>query len=179
MGNKKTEDTHFGNQGESSSNSLTEEAKIRHKVAEKTIYDGFFIDPKELYGKYPPSLKNVVKDPHVTLKFRPNERETLIDAIGTEVKILILGYGNDGKNEGLLVKIVTDDPALQKQIDEIPVQHITLSYGEDCAPKDTADIEYTLFEREEGEEPDYIMGRFGHFIKGGAVVSSLEDFADK
>ena len=64
-------------------------------------YMGIFTD-YPLGGR----LFREIENQHITLAFRPDEEKfkELLNYVGTKQAFEIKGYGNDGKNEGLLFK---------------------------------------------------------------------------
>ena len=82
---------------------------------QKPIYHGIFFDKgdiasyKEHLGIDTPSLPDVVENPHVTFGFRVEPvdgfDELFASYTDSDGLVLIVGYGNDGGNEGFLVKI--------------------------------------------------------------------------
>ena len=101
-----------------------------------------------------------------------------MDQVGSNAKITAIGYGNDGRNEGLLVKVESDDPEIQAAVDEVAVPHITLSYSKDSHPMYTSGLEFTPL-----EQPFKITGTYGIFTRkhdetGRSAVLS-QDFLKK
>ena len=77
---------------------------------------------------------------HVTLSYRPSEDiwAELKPYIGKEVEVKVVGYGNDGQNEGLLV-----------EFDGIPYygaekKHITLSIAEGAKAVNTGFLDFSV-----------------------------------
>ena len=66
-------------------------------------YIGCFVSPEELMEKLSgireDGLENTIKTPHVTFAYRPEAVDR--NLFGEKVGITIIGYGNDGTNEGL------------------------------------------------------------------------------
>ncbi len=120
-------------------------------------YIGCFIDREKLYESIAAiertPLYRIIGNTHITFAYRP---ETVDETLfGEEVRVRIVGYGNNGKNEGLKVEIASDNEKIQSLAEKIPVPHITLSVSEDG---DTADTRYLEFE---AVEPIEITGVFG------------------
>lgn len=126
--------------------SVTEEREFAEKVKDKAFYTGIFVDREELYNKFPAHLENSVEKPHVTINFAPNETQLHLEELGSDAKVFAVGYGNNGKNEGLLVKVETDNPVLEKAIKDIEVPHITLSCSNDSHPMYTSKLEFSPLE---------------------------------
>ena len=108
-----------------------------------------------MYSNFPPHLAHKIRDPHVTVAFRPGADKILLDSLGSKASIRAVGYGNDGKNEGLLVEVFTEDSAIQKILEErselddrtgeskkVPT-HITLSIAEGAKAVNTKNLDFT------------------------------------
>lgn len=89
------------------------EAKAKEMVtASQVIYYGVFFDEneiKKLVEQLAPGkrLSNIVKNPHITFGFKKEMSDNFRSHIGGKYDLTrkIIGYGNDGKNEGFLVEI--------------------------------------------------------------------------
>ena len=129
-------------------------------------YVGFFVDFEELTEKVQNIRRNplsgTVMTPHVTYEFQPETADTSL--FGEEVDIQITGYGNDGRNEGLKVSVVSRNRRLQTIISRIEVPHITLAISGDGLSVDTRHLEF------EPLNPIHIKGRFGGFTFEDGVV---------
>ena len=145
---------------------LAKEREQAEQLKKQTIYAGVFVDDEELYNLAPPKLEKRVNNPHITTKFRPDAVNLLLNSLGSQVKITVVGYGNDGKNEGLLVKAESDDPMVQEALNKIDTPHITLSCSADGKPKDTANLEFLPI-----DSPFDIEGKYGLFLNGGNVIT--------
>ena len=95
-------------------------------------FTGCFVDPQEFWNKIKKirtsPLRIAVPIPHVTFAYRP----AFIDEslFGIPMTITITGYGCDGQNEAVKVKVKSDNPKLEKMIQAIAVPHITISLSE-------------------------------------------------
>ena len=151
---------------------MSEEERKVEALREKTIYTGLFVDPQALYSQAPATLKRRIKNPHVTTSFHPEARQLKVNQIGSRAKIIAIGYGNDGRVEGLLVRVEADDPDLQQACDEreaeVPL-HITLSCADGASPKETGYLEFHKL-----EEPIELTGTYGLFIQGKVVTDKTE-----
>ena len=127
---------------ESSFETLAQARTLAEKVKEKVAYTGIFVDGEKLYSETPAHLENTIRNPHVTINFAPDEAQLHLDELGKKARIFVTGYGNNGKNEGLLVKVETDDPVIQKMVNQVKIPHITLSYSKDSHPMYTSDLEF-------------------------------------
>lgn len=112
----------------------------------KVIYTGIFID--KLPDNIVPVFSNTPKLLHITDKFKPAKGELRDDLLGKEVKIEILGIGNNNRNQALLTK------------DEVlGYRHITVSWKDGATPKESKLIdEWVRF-----EEPIVVYGTYGYF----------------
>ncbi len=146
-------------------NSMSEEEKELELLSEKILYSGVFIDADDLYSKAPSLLENRVKTPHITTCFRPKEADELnLNSLGKDVRISAIGYGNNGKNEGLLAKLESDDPETQKACDKIEKPFITLSLAPGARAIDTGSLEFVTL-----DEPIELTGKYGLFMQGKEV----------
>lgn len=104
------------------------------------VYEGFFIRET-----LPHKLAKDVEYKHITTAFRPYYVHE--ELYGTEAKFMITGYGNDGVNEGYLVKLVScESQELIDLFNNISVPHITLSTSIEGKPVDTANIQFTPYD---------------------------------
>ena len=142
---------------------LSRDREFLERVKEKTSYTGLFVDRNELYDKAPAHLENIVENPHVTTNFAPDETQLHLDELGSKARIFAVGYGNNGKNEGLLVKVESDDPVIQAAVDAIDTPHITLSCSNDSHAMYTAGLEFSPL-----EEPFEIDGEYCLYLKSEA-----------
>lgn len=137
-------------------------------------YIGLFIE-FEMFNKQIADIKTnnlykVIKNPHVTISYKPEFVEEGL--FGEEVTIRIVGYGNDGINEGLKVELITDNEVIKKQIKEIKVPHITLSIAENGHAVDTYRLDF------EPIEPIEITGIYGGFSNSEEVITDLTEKGD-
>lgn len=160
MQNEKLNSDTLQKDNQSSFEALAGDRDLAERVKNETFYAGLFVDREELYKNAPAHLKNTIENPHVTTKFAPNEMDLHLDELGTKAKIFAIGYGNNGKNEGLLVKVEAEDPVIQKAIDNVETPHITLSYSDDSHPKYTSDLEFTPI-----EQPFELTGEYCLYLK--------------
>lgn len=131
------------------------------------IYIGCFVNRQELLEKVQPfadsRLHKIIENPHVTFAYRPdNVDETLF---GKMVSIRVMGYANNGHNEGVKVELSSDDPAIREMAAKIKVPHITLSVSETGESVDTWALDF----RE--TEPFEISGIFGGVTEDKKVVT--------
>lgn len=73
------------------SDTLTENQDLAERIAKKIWYSGFFVNPEELYNKFPPHLAKPVKTPHVTTNYKPDVQNLHLDSLGSKAKIIAIG----------------------------------------------------------------------------------------
>ncbi len=168
------------NSREVSFESLAEERELADYAKNQIIYTGLFIDPDEIYSIFPPTLSHKIRDPHVTISYRPGAEKVFLDALGSNANIRAVGYGNDGQNEGLLVEVMADDPTIQKSLNErmepdntgeikpVPI-HVTLSIAEGAEAVNTRNLDFKKL-----DTPIDLTGNYKLFRKDGILVSDKE-----
>lgn len=134
----------------------------------KHVYSGAFIAPEDILkiresvpGK---ALDTGVRNPHVTFTFKCGP--VLESHFGANVHIEVIGYGNDGYNEAVLVSLSSNDPDIQEILSKIHFEnpHITLSTHGNSSPKNSRYLSF-----EPLEKPIAISGKYGAFTKQGIV----------
>lgn len=118
----------------------------------KVIYFGVFFKQEDLPRVG--TLENVICNPHITFEFRPERVPS--DLLGQEISVTVVGYGNDGQNEGLAVKI-PDEAAAHYKNDAQP--HVTLSIATGAKAVNTKNLEFADI------APVTVTGTFGVFTK--------------
>ena len=147
---------------------MSEPEKRLELMRPRVLRTGVFIDPETLHTKIQPTLEKVMDNPCVTMKFRPSEISQLHpEQLGSSAKIYAVGYGNDGKNEGILVKIEADDPEIQEACDAVKVPYIALSMAEGAKVTDTEKLDFAPL-----EEPVELTGKYGLFVQDRLVEDS-------
>ena len=146
------------------------------KILKNTIYVGLFFPTLKVEGK----LTNNVRDPHITLKFRPTEDEIkeILDSNYQGEEILFSGYEKGENNEGIRVTSLEEI----SRVNSLPNPHITLSWSNESTPVKTGELKM------KEQVPDFYMeqcsetyndecygaltlyGKLGFFLKGGEVV---------
>lgn len=116
-------------------------------------------------------LAKVIENPHVTFWYMPESE--FFNLYGERVNVTVIGYGNDGKNEALLVELSSDNEEINELISKIKVKHITVSISLDGKAVDSNYIEY-----EECEERYKLVGVFGAFRTTGEVYLGEGDTDD-
>lgn len=131
-------------------------------MAEKkeVIYTGYFVDREELERilqteELSQRLQIPVEHPHMTLEFMPSH--TREELYGTQAVLEAFAYGNNGRNEGLAVRVETEEPVLAGLLGAVAVPHITLSIADGAQAVDTAGLDF------EPIRPFRIEGTFGGF----------------
>ncbi len=122
-------------------------------------YVGCFLDYKELLEKVRElrynSLPNEKVNPHVTFEYHPASVDTCL--FGEKIFVAILGYGNNGENEGLQVTLSCGNKQLSDMIKKIDRPHITLAVSSSGQAVNTKYLEFKPV------DPVYIVGCYdGH-----------------
>jgi hypothetical protein len=100
------------------------------------IYEGFFV-----LDNLKSSLEKDIIDKHITTQFRPEITHEHL--YGKKASFQIIGYGNNGINEGFLVNMISyEDKELKTLFDKIPIPHITLSISNTGRAVDTSKLEF-------------------------------------
>lgn len=107
-------------------------------------------------------LENDIQDPHITFAYKP--KEVVQSLFGEKIHIIIVGYGNDGLNEGLKVQLRADNPAIQSMIDQIEVPHITIAVSSEGKPVHTKNLDF------ENINPIEMEGKYGGYARWGHVI---------
>ena len=113
------------------------------------IYWGVFLE-----RDMPCALPTQVRNQHVTFGFRAEPPAGI--PWGEEVNVEIVGYGNDGQNEGYLVVLTSEQLSVY---DGAPYAHITIGLN-GGKPKDTWKLHF------EDIKPRTVKGRWGKFLGG-------------
>ena len=96
---------------------------------QKYEYVGCFFDYNELSEIVKDIRQNILENekttPHVTFEYNPSSVDTTL--FGEKIIVSIIGYGNDGVNEGVRVTLSCDNEKINNMIEKIAVPHITLS----------------------------------------------------
>ena len=78
--------------------------------------------------------------------------------------IEIVGYGNDGENEGYLCNVYSYDTFLAEQAKQIKIPHITISVSANGKPVNTAKIKFSPIPK------FHLIGIYGGFTSKGIVI---------
>jgi len=125
----------------------------------KIVYTGVFFNLSELFNKFnanigEPRLARIIENPHVTFAYQPKEINPAL--FGELVTFRVIGYANDGKNQGLQVELVDAAQSVREEYYKIETPHITVSIGEGCRAVNTAHLDFRPI-----ENPFTISGFFG------------------
>lgn len=134
------------------------------------IYIGCFFQREEFYsavaGIRKNKLEREIADPHVTFKYKPDKVDTAL--FGVPVKAVVTGYANDGKNEGVSVRLSCAVPEIQEMTESIAVPHITIALSGSGEPVDTKKLNFLPV------PPVEITGLFGGYsVLDGTVTESV------
>ena len=133
---------------------------------EKYHYIGCFFATEDFYKKVKKYRKNPLEQqieiPHITFSYKPDKVEESL--FGTAVRVWITGYGNDGRNEGLKVKLECEDPVLQKMAEQIKIPHITLAVSKGEKAVNTSRLKF------EPVEPMELESFFGGCTEEKRVI---------
>ena len=123
---------------------------------------GLFFDSNDLPKG---TLVKDITNKHVTLKYKPtvNDIKLYNNFLGTEAECQIIGYGNDGANEGLFVELDNTVPYMGADR-----PHITLSVAEGAKAVNTA------FVPESEKRTGTLKGRVGYYLKDNTIVFERE-----
>ena len=123
-------------------------------------YVGCFFDFDEFSALVAPlrrgALSGDKKKPHITFQYMPESVNP--ELFGQEIEVTVLGYGNNGVNEGLKVSLRSENPEINRMIEKIAVPHITIAVSESGQAVDTKYLEFAEI------EPFTIKGHFGGHI---------------
>ncbi len=98
--------------------------------------------------------------PHITFQYMPKIIQK--ELFGEEAEFRVVGYGNDGLNEGLCVEWLSGSIRVKQLFDEIKIPHITLSYTEYGSAVNSRYLDFKPI------TPFNICGVFGGFTKTGS-----------
>ena len=128
-------------------------------------YIGCFVSREELFhcvkGISTGHLDRLIEAPHITFEYKPDEVDESL--FGERIRVVAVGYGNDGQNEGLKVKVYADNKKITGMAEEIEVPHITLSVGMEGRAYDTRHLEFYAI------KPFELEGVFGGYRQDGTI----------
>lgn len=119
------------------------------------LWFGLFIE-KPFTG----DLANEIEHQHITFGYKV----TPPDGIDWEAEypIVVIGYANDGTNEGYCCEF---PPELDEMYFGTDMPHITVSVSDDGKPVNTQYLDF-----EELDEPFTIYGKFGYYARGNYYI---------
>lgn len=139
------------------------------------IYIGYFIEPSQMarmlselerQGVAAPGLSKQIACPHVTLGYMPKDAHE--GQFGESVEMRVVGYGNDGQNEGVLVEMMdASNEALTHLGESVACPHVTISVANGAKPVNTRNIRFDPI-----PEPFGLHGTFGGYTTEHKVVTS-------
>lgn len=137
-------------------------------MSSKYIYTACFLSLKQLYevGDHYGlvHLEQIIQNPHMTVEFSPHTVDESL--FGEQVKITIVGYGKDTRNEGFKVVAHADNAKLQQMIERILVPHITISISCSGKPVDTKLLNFDPI------KPTTLFGIYGAYNQLGQVITT-------
>lgn len=133
-------------------------------------YIGCFIPFEELFEKIKilkgKRLFRIIQNPHITFVYEPDQVDESL--FGQNIKVKIIAYGNDGRNEGVKVELFSDNQEIKKMAARIETPHITLSVSENGKSVNTKYIDFKPI------DPIKIFGKFGGYTENGLVVTDTD-----
>ena len=125
-------------------------------------YIGCFFDSTELGALVADvrtaALECPTRFPHVTYAYRPEQVDELL--FGIPVEVTAIGYGNDGRTEGLRIELSCTDSTVTQMARKIATPHITLSTAAGVEPVETRNLDFQPL-----EQPFTFVGLFGGYRK--------------
>ena len=141
------------------------------------IFEGFFlIDPEtkektHIHGL----LENIPFHQHITTRFRPDDPHKI--AYGLMVMFPVDGYQNDGKNEAIHVDVfhaavfsktdsyiwLMDTDIITNALFTLQNPHITLSFADGAAPKDSGKLYFDRIHEWPSYIPKCVYAIYGGF----------------
>lgn len=139
------------------------------------VYVGYFIEPEQMasmlselerQGVTDGGLAKAIACPHVTLGYMPEDAHE--GQFGETVTLRVVGYGNDGQNEGVKVELLdASNEALAHLGESVACPHVTLSVANGARPVNTRYLDFSPV-----PEPFSLQGTFGGYTKWHKVVTS-------
>lgn len=93
-------------------------------------------------AKHGQRLAKTPTRPHITLAYRPAESQIHEELFGKKIVCRLVGYGNDGLNEGFYVAFDGGDKRLVGLFNSIKTPHITMSFAEESKPVNTGTLDF-------------------------------------
>ena len=111
---------------------------------ENIHYAGLFLDFDYMWEKISRitdgRFRRVIKRPHITLLYKPEIPDYSL--VGTKARVIVTGYGYNEENEGLSVKIETDNERLKALFDAVEKPHITLTVAKEGHSVNTRYVDF-------------------------------------
>lgn len=101
------------------------------------MYYGLFFDSNLFNSK----LKNKIDNPHITFLYEKSKfLEIPAELLNRKAKCQVIGYSNNGRNEGYLVELL--DSELLKFYKGAEQMHITIGLSDNAKAVDTCNLEF-------------------------------------
>ena len=131
-------------------------------------YEAIFLDEesvKLIHRLEENKLDRVNDEIHLTLKYKPSDKEIFNDIIGQEFEMYLIGYGNDGNNSGFEIELSENLKPYYINYDEINTNilkkpHITASLSEETEAVNTKNLNFKKL-----PQKYTVKGRFGFWIE--------------
>lgn len=131
-------------------------------------YEAIFLDEesvKLIHRLEENKLDRVNDEIHLTLKYKPSDKEIFNDIIGQEFEMYLIGYGNDGNNSGFEIELSENLKPYYINYDEINTNilkkpHITASLSEEAEAVNTKNLNFKKL-----PQKYTVKGRFGFWIE--------------
>ena len=141
---------------------------------ENIKYIGCFFDPETLAEKLVTMertfLFRKIPAPHVTFVYAPVQVPE--ELFGETITVTVIGYGNNGENEALLVMFSYVPDSLKALAAAIPVPHITLSVSENGSSVNSKDLAFR------NTAPFTLTGVFGAMDMEGHIYTQAPNLSE-
>ena len=143
----------------------------RSTMADEIEYTGVFFDRQSIYEiidslKIGERLSRTVEHPHVTFAY--GKQFVCNEFFGQEAVFDIVGYANDGLNEGFKVELVGGTPFINRGYKGISIPHITLSTSEFGKAVNTRYLDFKTI------SPIRLSGEYGGVTYSGELIKEWE-----
>ena len=125
------------------------------------LYEGIFFDDKNsniIRSLDINKLNNKINNLHLTFKFTPKEDELFNELLRKKYTIEIIGYGNDGNNAGVQVKL--PDELIEYYINNDYTPHITTSISDNSKAINTHKLKFIKLDK-----PIKVEGTFAYYVQ--------------
>ena len=131
-------------------------------------YEGIFFDDDTvdfIHSLEKNHLPIVNDEIHCTFKYHPEEDEIFDELVGSEIEVIIIGYGCDGNNSGFEIQLPDNIKEYYINYEEnepgkLKTPHITASLAVGAKALNTKNLKF-----EKLSIPYVVKGRFGYWIK--------------